>query len=302
MNTAYGEPNEQMFDIKRRHPIKYNLPEESDKATFEHAKTLLIKDFKDALITILQQTVFPEKNKSAIERFNEIRAQFESALKEGKFHGLLHQPGMIAITIVPINNLKLKYVDIAKRNFSPFVYSRSTHQEPSGKSVLYVWETPKSNDSYSERLSITEVNLEGVILSADAFFIMKNSESNGGNLYIPNIVDFGNRIVKSIHDYLDEMHQMGINSPWELGVSLLEVRGCKMPSQNYISWERYGIRNLINKDDVIADSVEIQNFNQVDTPQKTGCYLKETFDYIWREFGFPQSLNHDEKGNWISSA
>jgi hypothetical protein len=302
MNTAYGPPDEQMFDIKRRHPMIYDLPEDSDKAAIEHAKILLIEDFKDALITIIQQTAFPEINKTAIERFNEIRAQFESALKEGKFHGLLHQPGMIAITIVPINNLKLKYVDIAKRNFSPFDYSKWTHQEPSGKSVLYVWETPKSNDSISERLSITEVNLEGVILSVDAFFIMKNSESEGGNIYIPNIVDFGNRIVKSIHGYLDEMHQMGINSPWVLGISLLEVRGCKMPCQKQISWERYGIRNLINKNDVIADYVEIQNISQVDTPQKTGCYLKETFDYIWREFGFPHSLNHDKTGNWISSA
>jgi hypothetical protein len=301
MNTAYGEPDEQMFDIKRRHPIKYDLPEDSNNTTINQAKTALIKDLKNALIIILQQTVFPENNKTAIERFNEIRTQFESALKEGQFHGLIHKPEMIAITIVPTKNLKLKYEDIAKRKFPPFDYGRWSRQEPGGKSVLYVWEGPYFH-SYSERLSITEVKQEGIILAADAFFIKKNSESEGGYIYIPNIIEFGNLIVNTIHGYLNEMHQMGINSPWELGISLLEVRGCKMPSQTHISWERYGIRNLINKDDVIADRVEIKNFSQVDTPHKTGCYLKDTFDYIWREFGFSHSLNHDEKGNWISSA
>jgi hypothetical protein len=301
MNTAYGPPDEQMFDIKRRHPIIYNLPEDSNKPKLDHAKTLLIKDLKAALITILQQTVFPEKNKTAIERFNEIRAQFESALKEGKFHGLLHKPGMIAITIAPVNNLKLKYEDIAKRKFPPFDYSKWSHQEPSGNSVLYVWETPKSNDSFSERLSITEVTTEGIILAADALFITKDSESDGGILYIPNIVEFGNLIVRPIYHYLNEMHQMGINSPWVLGISLLEVRGCRMLRQQQRNWAVYMVRNLINKDDVVADCIEIYDFSQVDNLQKTGCYLKETFDYIWREFGFPHSLNHDKEGNWISS-
>jgi hypothetical protein len=301
MNTAYGEPGEQMFDIKRRHPIKYNLPEGSDKPTIVRVQKQLTSDIINALLTILQRAVFPERGKAAIDRFNEIRTNFESSLKAGNFHGLIHTPGMIAITIVPAINLKMKYEDIAKRKFPPFDYAKWSHQEPSGKSILYVWE-PKYQDSSSERLSITEVKTDGIILAADAFFITENSKSDGENTYIPNVVEFGNLIVKTIHRYLNEMYQMGINGPWVLSISLLEVRGCRMLCQQQRNWEIHGIRNRINKDDVIPDYVEIQDFSQVDSPQKTGCYLKETFDYIWREFGFPHSLNHNENGNFISTS
>jgi len=299
MNTAYGEPNEQMFDIKRRHPIKYNLPEGSDNTAIARIQKQLTADIKDALVTILRQVVFPERGKASIDRFNEIRTQFESSVRKGEFHGLSHSPGMIAITIVPDKNARLKYEDIEKRKFPPFFFER-WHQEPSGKSVLYVWETPKSDNSHSERFSITEVNQEGIVLAADSFFIMKSSESTGGNLYIPNIPEFGNLIVKSVHDYLKELHQMDIKDPWKLGISLLEVRGCRMLHQQQGNWERYGVRNLCMKDDIIADCVEINSFDQIDSLQKTGLFLKDTFDYIWREFGFPQSLNHYENGNWIS--
>ena len=85
MNKAYGEPHEQMFDIKRRHPVQYCLSEGSDSATIGYAKATLTNDLKTALTTILQQSVFPENDKRAIDRFNGIRGQFESALKEARF-------------------------------------------------------------------------------------------------------------------------------------------------------------------------------------------------------------------------
>lgn len=299
MNTAYGEPDEQMFDINHRVLIKYNLQENSDKSEIDRTQKKLTDDIKDALITILRQVVFPERGKTAIDRFNEIRTQFESSVREGKFHGLSHSPGMIAITIVPDKNVQLKYEDIEKRKFLPFG-SNQWRQEPCGKSVLYVWETPKSDHSHSERLSIAEVNQEGIVLAADSFFIIKNnSQSKGNNLYIPNLYEYENLVIKSIHDYVMELHQMDIKPSWKIGISLLEVDGCRILPQprDRQDWEIRGLRNLCMKNDIITDCVEICNINQVDSLHKTAIFLKSTFDDILREFGFPYSPNLYENGN-----
>ena len=99
---------------------------------------------------------------------------------------------------------------------------------------------------------------------------------------IPNITQFGNLIVGTIYRYLSEMHQMGVSTAWVIGISLLEVRGCKMSSREKEDWKMYGVRNRVERDNVIADRVEIQNFEQVDSLQKMGRNLKNTFDYIWR--------------------
>ena len=109
MNTAYGDPEGQMFDVKRRHAIRYSLPADSDKAAIERVQESLTKDIKDALLTILKEVVFPRKGKAATERFDEIRTKFESDVREGRFHRLHHPSPAVAITLVPDAVTKISY-------------------------------------------------------------------------------------------------------------------------------------------------------------------------------------------------
>jgi hypothetical protein len=57
MNTAYGKPNEQMFDIKRRQPIRFDLPENADKSAIQRVQESVTEDIRTALQTILAKAM-----------------------------------------------------------------------------------------------------------------------------------------------------------------------------------------------------------------------------------------------------
>ena len=59
MNTAYGVPEDQMFDTKRRWAVRFNLSESSSPPEIKNAQRSLTADIKEALETILSKSVSP---------------------------------------------------------------------------------------------------------------------------------------------------------------------------------------------------------------------------------------------------
>jgi hypothetical protein len=296
MNTAYGEPNEQMFDIKRRHPIKYKVPEDSDNTTINQAKSILIKDLKDASITILQQAVFPEKYKTTIDRFNEVRTQFETLVRDGKFNGLFHCPCAMTITIVPdiIKPLDFSKLRHQIHNFPPLGVS-SWNQEIRGKSILSVWDLDIPNHR-RERLSVTEVTLDGIVFGTDVllFYHYPFQDFPNHDNFVPSEA-FENNIVRAIVYYSKGLDVLGVRPPLHLGISLLGIRNFYM----YVNGLPQRDRNSCNTDDIICDPLIVHKNEDVGDFKSAGRFLKDTFDYIWREFGLYGSRNYDNKNNWL---
>ena len=150
MNTAYGKPDEQMFDVKRRRPVLYDLPEDSDKVKIERVKKSLTNDIKDILTVMLGEAVFPDRDKAALERFIEIRNRFEDSVRDGKFHELYHEnASAIAITVVPDAVQHIDYEKLDSQTIPFFGSGGGESRQRRGKSVLAVELVPNPENQTS---------------------------------------------------------------------------------------------------------------------------------------------------------
>ncbi|OHB83656.1 MAG: hypothetical protein A2V98_25035 [Planctomycetes bacterium RBG_16_64_12] len=301
MNVAYGEPERQMFDVKRRWAITYSLRENSDKPEMQAARSRLSKEIENALLTILEKAVSPEKGEKAWERFQRIRSEFESSVREGSFHGLSHRSGAIAITLVP---------DIAQT----FDHSRlqgcpvlppggmADRSQPRGKSRVSIFETADPSDArgLQIRCGVAEITLEGVILAADTFCLDPRMHSSQESAQLGTIIPshaFEREIIESVVRYGAALRSLEASLPWRLGVSLLRVRGYRMYA-GISAFIRGLPREIDHADDLVADPILIRNPEDVSDEQAVGRLLKDAFDYVWRECGFENSMNYDAEGNW----
>lgn len=56
---------------------------------------------------------------------------------------------------------------------------------------------------------------------------------------------------------------------------------------------------IFEGDEIFPPSVEIGKDVSLENPQAIARILRPIFDYIWREHGYPRSLNYGESGDWI---
>lgn len=295
MNVAYGKPEEQMFDIKRRRPICYELPQDSGKDEIQRARKSLGKHIEAALRTILGEAVLPGKGEIGAQRFQEIRDQFEASVRDGSFHGIYHDCGAIAICLAPDVSASLDYSTLREQHLPPLGCS-SWNFEPRGKSVLSVHKCKDPSDPTGEhiRCSITEVSVEGIILGADTFALNPAMHPHAEHLgeIIPSMA-FERAVVQSVSRYAEALHRLDVSLPWRLGVSLLGIRGHQMLASQVDMG-----RVLDDKDNLTADPILICDFEDVNGSKSVARFLRRCFDYFWRECGFGGSWNYGPEGNW----
>lgn len=303
MNVAFGKPEDQMFDIKRRRPISYELPQESDKAAVDRARESLSREIEDALLTILNEAVVPVKGKAGSERFQQIRDQFEASVRTGSFHGLSFHENTIAITLAPeraqeLNHAKLQQTGLRAPTLAGW-------PEVRGRSVVAVdeWGNPSSDDGSGIRWSIAELGVDGTLLAADTSLLHCKAQSavvsgnevatSGGEDTIW-VRDLGKMLIRSVSHYCKILDTLEVPLPWRLGISLLGVRGYRL---------RYSdvpirLPRPCQCENLSADAIVIEDREGVADDRSVGRLLKNMFDYIWREFGFPHCCDYDRDGNW----
>ncbi len=296
MNVAYGGPEDQMFDIKRRHPIRFNVPEAATKDTVKQQAEVLSKDIEHALRTILKETVVRVRAESGERRFRAIRDQFEASVRDGSFHGLYKESAAITVILVPDGPASIDHSRLQQLNIRPpgvVVGSR----EPRGKSVLFVYERGATDGSEQKqvRCSITEATVEGVIRGADTFLLDSQWYPHRPKLgqIIPS-KSFEQTVVKTVVAYSAALKDLGVPLPWRLGVSLLGIRGYRLFAD-----EECVAREISDRDDLIADPIVIRRFEDVSDVKSAARLLKGCFDYVGREYGLPGSYNYDSKDDWL---
>jgi len=300
MNVAYGQPERQMFDVKRRWGIRYDLPENSGKSGLRIGRENLSRDIEAALLTILDKAVLPDKAEKASERFARIRAEFESSVRDGSFHDLEREGGTIAVTLVPsagatFEHQDLQNIELLSPNLS------GCRSETYGRSRVWIYEeTDRLSDRKGRRVrcSVAEISLEGVIRAADALCLHPGMrpERIAQSRELGNTIPSGSFervIVDSVLKYGNSLHRLGCSLPWRLGVSLLDVRGYRM-----YAGSPYMGRSIEHTDDIMPAPIVIANWEDMYDGQAVGRLLKDAFDYIWRECGFAHSLNYDAEDNW----
>ncbi|GAG64810.1 unnamed protein product [marine sediment metagenome] len=67
---------------------------------------------------------------------------------------------------------------------------------------------------------------------------------------------------------------------------------------DFIRFEPGG--RILTQDDVIPEHVKFENQSEYKNTDTVAKKLKDSFDFIWREFGFNRSINYNKSGNWAS--
>jgi hypothetical protein len=99
MNTAYGRPRDQVFDVKRRWALRYNLPWGADTAAQDTARSQLTEKLVEALQTVLEKSPSRKRAQTGAARFQQIRESFESAVIDGSFHDLKPDKPILAVCL-----------------------------------------------------------------------------------------------------------------------------------------------------------------------------------------------------------
>lgn len=275
MNTAYGNPHEQMFDVKRRRPIRYNLPV-GDTGALQRVQKSLIKDIKEALLTILSKAIFPKKEDTAAERFAQIRREFETSVHEAHFHGFTRDCAALAITLVPDVVQQLSCEEINERTFFPLGGYGCSERIHRGKSVVFTLNCSESPDQPGPegQYSITEVTTEGVVYAARVLARRDALDKILSRSYERDVVT-------CILEYAARLHNLGVPLPWRLGISLLGVQGFSIPPPP----SHRATRDICQEDRVACDPIIVRNFDDMHLTS-VNEFLKDTFEHISSEFGY----------------
>jgi hypothetical protein len=300
MNVAYGKPEEQMFDIKRRRPITYELPEESDKDQLQRVTKSLSKSIEDALRTILNEAVLPAKGEAGAKRFQDIRDQFEASVRDGSFHGLCNEFAAVAVCLVADIPANLDHEALQQLRL-PLVWTPEGEQQLRGNSVLTVREWPGNDPGQRYRISIAEIRVDGTILAADTLNLhphVQKQDINDGRTIPPQELEC--EVVKAVTRYANVLHSLNVPGPWRLGMSLLNVGGYRMlpprhsPAAYRLARGDDDVAGEVpaGTPDLVGPEIRISGFEVVASEESVSQVLKDTFDFLSRECGFPGSFRY----------
>jgi hypothetical protein len=175
--------------------------------------------------------------------------------------------------------------------------------EVRGKSVLAVGKYQLSGSDEGDRGSLVEVTVDGTLLAADAvelYPVGSRKQANKERIIHANYVEHA--VVQAVTEYVSVLHNLGVSFPWRLGVSLLAVRGYRMPPPKG-SWasrhnsDKYG-KVPDNTESLVADAIVVRRFQDVASERSVAGVLKDCLDYFSRECGYPGSFGYDDNGNW----
>lgn len=309
MNVVHGQPERQMFDVKRRWAVRYEAAESADAQSLKKIGAGLSKEIEAAIRTILATVGTAQSDEGAGPRFQKIRDDFERSLRAGHFHRLNKREGLIAVTIVPEVISKIDHNRLQHCTLEPPVQRTHVGGWDSGirgSSVLTIASYRDQQQPTPVPYAIGELTTEGImraansrVLDADVHaatwrrFQLENVVLNNG-AYIPSI-DLESTIVDTVMSSLTKLTELGVQGRVRVGVSLLGVRGfCFLANQTDTS------EITLEQDDIIVDYVETTCSAAAPQRQAVGDLLRDVFDFVWREFGYAGSASYDSQGNWHS--
>lgn len=98
-------------------------------------------------------------------------------------------------------------------------------------------------------------------------------------------------ILSATHRYLDALSNLNAPPPWTICISVLEVNGYAVYAR-----DSHEVPRRFPEIDICAEPIVIQEIPESLDRQNVARILRPAFDYIWREFGLPGSLNYTRGG------
>jgi hypothetical protein len=234
MNTAFGPPDDQMFDIKRRWPIRYDLSADASKGRLEKVQGSLSKETERALRTMLARGLFPAKGQATEKRFEAERQAFEEEVRKGKFWGMPRRPAALTVCVVPQGKYDLAFDAIEKATLGPLRPSNFY----GGWSLSFGVDSVASimgHESGASPTSVVEITTAGVIRAESTWAIgaerptvedwvaarpEQGGQAGGGRQYKKFTISASHledTLVTSLPCWLRSLRELAVEPPWREG-------------------------------------------------------------------------------------
>jgi hypothetical protein len=94
--------------------------------------------------------------------------------------------------------------------------------------------------------------------------------------------------------YIRSYKKFGIEAPFVILISLLSVKGARLP----VSESRADVDNWDENDEIERDALLLPDVIVKDYVEPLGNVMRPAFDALWQALGISGSLCYDEGGNW----
>ncbi len=295
MNTAYGEPDSQMFDVKRRWALRFRLQEDSDGADGTAAKVSLANAIGDAIKIIVDKALPKTRPNDPGVRISEVRSQFEGELRQGSFANIESSPSMLGVCLVSDVPIRIEYSRLQNAVLQPLCLANGWDHTYTGNSVI--WFRDQIDDAgRRQNYCVTEATTDGCVFAANANILERRSEKlrSATSKFISSS-SLEETIVAWLFHAAPVLTSLNLRLPWRVCISLLGVKG-----HHFLAGTDQMSRITYGKNDLILSPVCIESGEQISTVQSVANVLRPTFDFLWREFGYPRALSYAPNGDWQS--
>ena len=221
---------------------------------------------------------------AAGNRAPEIRSKFETQVRDGAFHGLTRRKGAIAIAVIPTLGKEYEAHELRRQNLAPPGKS-SWNTEIRGKWVL------SAATRGDERCAIVAFHNDGIILAATTW-VLDPEFHPVKDLVVPAEAT-ESVIITAVARYLEALRAMEAVLPWQICVSLLEIRDYWLLVSNSETSPR-----PYPEADIAPDALVVRSLSEVDSPMKIARLLRPALNFIWREFGLEGCYNYTATGDY----
>lgn len=223
MNTAYGHPNEQMFDTKRRHAMTFSLAETATEQEIQAETNSLSDKLYEAIQLILEKSSLNSEDDEDRKRFANLRNSFHSEVREGRFGGGIYSSPAITLIVAPSKLAELTHDSISRIHLPPLGKS-GWNTEYHGNSIASVWTCREKDGKSNLRCSISELTTDGVIAAADTFVLADEFHPQAGVKTIVPSIAWERDIIGGVFRFAEVLQSLNLPLPWRVGAALLGVR------------------------------------------------------------------------------
>lgn len=247
---------------------------------------------------IQKNIVLEEEDKNSPE--NRVKVELGNLIqqiKKEQFEDIRYLRGMLALVVMPINPLTQKIQmtvqeDLIRSKLRPLGTSGWDHKRH-GNSFVVFTRHPEGIDDVSQ---ITD---DGIIRSAGHGVISINSffAKHQG---LPEDIHFipstavERDIIEGVQKDIELLDKLEVKGPWCVALSLFNLQKSFLYTNIRFTFDG---KELV-RDSIDPPSIIIPEAIEQHNPQTIASELRPIFDFIWREYNFPRSLNYDNNGFW----
>ena len=228
----------------------------------------------------------------------------------GQFENLVTDHGILVLNIMPLKDppspLELFAAKARKASndptlgLKPLAAAGWSHRVYGNRLVTF--STKGQGNRGNENDAVTEITVDGVISAAGHRVICVDPEFLGEIMpkdvqIIPSIA-FEHNIIDAVSSYTQVLSDFGADGPWLVALGFINM----IKSRLYVGI-RYGFGGReYTGSEILPQPIEISKDVCLQDHQLVAKALRPIFDFIWRDYNFPGSLNYNQSGEWVGQA